>query len=251
MYFTGEDAANAEIRTVATTANLVPIPRAKVREPTPTPLPQAKRVRWSEERRDLFDQWGPVALYVAGPKAPVPRGVGDNRLGWPLRFGITETFQDNITRMMDIASPYHWQGVWFRVWTPSKPHARALLTAVIDRLAPSEEFESAPGSLEQEIRRWVRAERARHSWVDVGEDFNFPMPDVKVERALGLAPLPGNASRDGRAERRFTIVRHKFLAAVRDLATSVGTESWDDDAVESTLSRMETEAAARDVGRRR
>jgi hypothetical protein len=219
-------------------------------EPAASPPP---RRRWSYDRKADFQRWGIAALYIAGPKAPVPRGIGDNRLGWPLRFGITQSWGDTITPILDTASPYHWQGVWFRVWAPTGPHARTLLTLLVDALAPSESFESQPGTLEDEIRRFIRAEPARHAWHDVGPDFDLPMPDRKVEQLLGLAPLPRTATTLEARERRFQLIRHKFKDAVIALASRHAIRTWDDDGVERSLDRMERErmaSASRTGGRR-
>lgn len=230
-----------------TTADKVPVPPPKPRtvdQPAAAPTPR-QRQRWDDARKDAFARWGITALYVAGPKAPVPRGIGDNRLGWPLRFGTTKVWEDNVTDVMDGASPYHWQGVWFRVWTPTRPHARQLLTLLVDALSPSEGFDSQPGSLEDEIRRFIRAEPARHAWHDVGEDFDFPTPDRKVEAQLGLTPLPRTAMVSEVRERRFVVVRHKFKAAIIDLAGRHAIETWDDDAVENEVHRRARERLTR------
>jgi hypothetical protein len=170
--------------------------------------------------------------------------MGDNRLGWPLRFGMTERWDDTITPIMDTASPYHWQGVWFRVWAPTRPRARELLSFLVDALSPSESFESQPGTLEDEIRRFIRSDPARHAWHDVGPDFDLPMPDRKVEALLGLSPLGRNATTLQVRERRFLLIRHKFKAAIIDLATRHAIETWDDDGVERALDRIERERMA-------
>jgi hypothetical protein len=227
------------------TADQVPSASPKPRPPAPAePAAMPRRTRWSYDRKTDFQRWGIAALYVAGPRAPVPRGIGDNRLGWPLRFGFTQSWGDTITPIMDTASPYHWQGVWFRLWVPTGPHARTLLTLLVDALAPSESFESQPGTLEDEIRRFIMAERARHAWHDVGPDFDLPMPDRKVEALLGLPPLARNATTLQVRERRFLLIRHKFKSALVDLAARHAIETWDDDGVERALDRMERERMA-------
>ncbi len=221
-------------------------------EPSPAPQPaEPPRTRWSTDRARMFKAWGPVALYVAGTRHPVPRGIGDNRLGWPLRIGMTSTWDDGITKNMDAQAPYHWQGVWFRVWTPSTAHYKRLAFEVVNALLPPDEEPGDGGSIEHEIRRWVRAERARHSWLDVGAEFDFPVADRKVEQALGLAPLPRTASTDAVRERKFLIVRHKFITAIRALATSRAIETWDDVGVERALDAGERQQQLKAVEGRR
>jgi hypothetical protein len=223
-------------------------PKAKAPEP---PAPRKERVRWSYGKKEDFRRWGIAALYVAGPKAPVPRGIGDNRLGWPLRFGTMRTWEDSITRSMDAAAPYHWQGVWFRIWTPSMPHSHQLLALLVDALVPSEDIESESGSLAHEITRWIMAERTaervKNSWLDVGPDFDLPMPDRKVEQLLGLTPLARNATTLQVRERRFQLVRHKFKTAIIDLACRHAIETWDDDGVERALDSWEKDRMAKAV----
>lgn len=213
----------------------------------PTAPPVVQRVRWSDEKKAAFKAWGLAALYVAGPKAPVPRGIGDNRLGWPLRFGTMRTWEDPVTRAMDAASPYHWQGIWFRVWTSSPAHVRQLLTLLVDALAPSESLEEQQDTMAGEIARWVRAERVKKSWLDVGPDFDLPMSDRKAEQLLGLPPLPRDASEARARERRFLVMQHKFKSAVMALATSSAIECWDDDGVEAALERGERGRMKREV----
>ncbi len=230
-------------------------PRPTARPEAPAELP-AGRVRWSAQRRRLFQRWGIAALYVAGPKAPIPRGIGDNRLGWPIRIGGTgKTFADTITRVMDSYSPYHWQGVWFRVWTPSPAHVRRLAYEVLNRLLP-EDPEAPDGTVEAEIVRavrWLRmvdAEQVRHRWIDVGEapDFDPSVKDSAVEAELGLRPLPPEAPGEAVRERRFKIVRRKLERAIRGLAEELAIETWDDAGVLAALERMEREEAKREVG---
>jgi hypothetical protein len=239
------------------TADLAPIPPPKPRVPMPNeararslrpPLPAAvqdlsppQRVRWNEERRDLFDRWGVVALYVAGTRGPEPRGLGDNRLCWWLRFGITGNYNDAITRIARDWHPNGWQGVWFRLWTPSKEHCVRLQELVIDALAPIAGPVAMADVLDEIDLRTICASRHDHSelWLDVGADF-----DTKI----GLPNVP-SASLDAEAKtRRFNELRFRFFAAIRHLAARNVIETWDDVGVEAVLDRME---AARDVGRRR
>jgi hypothetical protein len=230
--------------------------------PAPPPVDEADaellpgRVRWSGRRLEMWRRWGLVALYVAGPKGPVPRGIGDNSLGWPLRIGKMQgrTFADNVTRIMDSYSPYHWQGVWFRVWAPSEAHQKRLAGHVIDRLI--QEDPAAPaGTIEGEIARWAhwaRAESMRHSWYDVGPEPDFYpwLRDAAIEEDLGLRPMPVHADAAARRERRFKIVRAKLERAIHELAHEQAIETWSDEAALRQLDIWEAAEAQREVGER-
>jgi hypothetical protein len=229
-------------------------------EPAPPPVAEAEaaplpgRVRWSGRRLTLWRRWGLVALYVAGPKGPVPRGIGDNRLGWPLRIGLMRgrSFADNITSEMDRYSPYHWQGVWFRVWVPSEAHHGRLALYVVDRLI--QEDPAAPaGTLAGEIARWAhwaRGERARHSWIDVGPEPEFypRLRDAAIEQDLGLRPLPAHADAEARRERRFKVARAKLERAIHELAHEQAIETWSDAAALRQLDVWEAAEMQREVG---
>jgi hypothetical protein len=234
------------------TADMVPprppravaLARTGHRPPPPPPasdLSPPQRLRWSEERRDLFDRWGVVALYVAGTRGPEPRSLGDNRLCWWLRFGITSNFQDTISRVARDWHPNGWQGVWFRLWTPNREHCVRLQELVIDALAPIAGPVAMAELLDEMDLRTICAARHENSelWLDVGGDF---------ETKIGLLEVP-RASLDAEAKaRRFNELRFRFSAAIRTLDVI---ETWDDEGVERMLDKLEAEEAARDVGRRR
>jgi hypothetical protein len=221
--------------------------RARPARPMPAAIPALsppQRVKWSEERRDLFDRWGVVALYVAGTRGPEPRGLGDNRLCWWLRFGITANYHDSITRIARDWHPNGWQGVWFRLWTPSREHCVRLQELVIDALAPIAGPVAMADVLDEMDLRTICASRHENSelWLDVGSDF-----DAKV----GLPNVP-SASLDAEAKaRRFNKLRFRFASAIRQLAGRNVIETWDDEGIEAALERMEAEQAARDVGKLR
>ncbi len=242
------------------TGDLIPIPRPKPRvppaptarsRPSPPTMPATvpdlsppQRPGWNPGRHDLFDRWGAVALYIAGTNGPEPRGVGDNRLNWWLRIGVTASFHDGITRPAHSWHPNSWQGVWFRLWTPSKEHTVRLQELLIDALAPIAGPAAMVDALDELDLRAICASRHEYLdlWVNVGGDFDVNM---------GLAEVP-SASLDAEAKaRRFNELRFRFSTEIRKLAMHNVIETWDDEGVERMLDKLEAEEAARDVGRRR
>lgn len=234
------------------TADQVPRPKPKQLPAEPAPYRPPGRVRWSDERKEFFKKWGIAALYVAGPDAPIPkppRHIGDNSLwGWPLRIGTTgKTFADTVTATADSWAAYHWQGVWFRTWVPTPAHARRLAFLVVNALLPDDGKTPAEGTIEGEITRWVRAEKARKSWIDVGPDFDLKIEDDAIERDLGLRPMPPGAPDEHVRERRFKVVRRKLELAILNLAAENTIETWTDFGVVRQLEAWERQAMWRDV----
>lgn len=132
----------------------------------------SKRPSLSAHLKKLLTGWRPdrrpgdrvpafAALYVAGPKHPVSKRIGDNRGCWPIRFGVTQAWQDQITNGLDGASPLYWQGMLFRVWCAT-PASASVLESLIREELPRE------------------MEPLRKTWLDFG-----PELDVRrLEKAI-------------------------------------------------------------------
>src|SRR5690606_13715026 len=104
--------------------------------------------------------------------------------------------------------------------------------------------------LQAEIARWAKAERLKHSWIDVGPspDFLPHVPDRDIERALRLPPLDRDADERARSARRFAIVRAKMERGIHELAAAHGLDAWSDADVLERLERAERAEARREVG---
>jgi len=119
------------------------------------------RDRWSERKWGAFRRLAPAAVYVAGTEGPVPRSFGDNRGAWPIRIGVTESWKDTITPQLERGAPLWWQGVLFRVWTPSEVHAKRLALEVPEFIA-------------------ARVEQLRGAWLDLGVETDLELFEVEV-----------------------------------------------------------------------
>ena len=106
---------------------------------------------------------GYAALCVIGTRELVARRLGDNMGGRPIKFGISELWDDRYTPMVDQWSPYHWHGLLWRVWTHGRPWAGKLEQIITDDLAP---------------------ERLRNGGIDLGPDGSLK---ALIERAKRLA----------------------------------------------------------------
>lgn len=102
------------------------------------------------------------ALYVAGPIDLVPRKMGDNRGGRPIKIGLTRSMQDTISANMDGASPYWEQRMLFRVWVEGHATARRLESLVLDALVNGAE------------------ERLRKSYHEMGAEFDTAFFEMEV-----------------------------------------------------------------------
>jgi hypothetical protein len=118
---------------------------------------------WRPARRPGDRESAFCALYVAGPAHSVSKRIGDNMGCWPIRFGTTGAWQDEITSRLEWASPIYWQGLLFRVWCSSVTSAQVLESLVRAELED-------------------RYDGLRKAWVDFG-----PNLDVQeLERAIRL-----------------------------------------------------------------
>ena len=127
--------------------------------------------RWSPRKRDTFIRLAPAAVCIAGTEGPVPRTFGDNRGAWPIRVGITERWEDTSTPGLNSGSPLWWQGVLFRVWTPSREHAKQLGAAVLELVAE-------------------RVEQLRGAWVDLGPETDLALFEVEVYALAERLKIP-------------------------------------------------------------
>lgn len=111
--------------------------------------------------RRVFRRHEFCAVYVAGPSEVVPRKMGDNRGGRPIKLGITRALEDTISSHLDGASAYYEQRVLFRVWVQSFPVARKLEGLVIQALG-------------------VNAEGLRKAFWDMGADFQLEFFEMEI-----------------------------------------------------------------------
>lgn len=105
----------------------------------------------------IHRQWGCAALCVSGTREVIPRKLGDNRGGRPIKLHISQNWDDTITPVLNGASPYHWQGLLYRVWFEGRPWARKMEEMVLDILE-HDDFE-----VDQN-------ERLRMAHIDIGPD---------------------------------------------------------------------------------
>lgn len=131
----------------------------------PIRVPKLSPVKQAE-----FKSKGYAAVYVAGPAHPVPRKMGDNMGGWPIRVGVTQSWDDTITNTLDTGAALWWQGCLFRVWTASREHALRLEGAIAMYVAE-------------------RSEALRKAWLDLGPDLDLTLFEWEVhsvgERIVG------------------------------------------------------------------
>lgn len=111
--------------------------------------------------RRVFRRHEYCAVYVAGPNDVVPRKMGDNRGGRPIKLGITRALEDTISSHLDGASAYYEQRVLFRVWVKSFPIARRLEGLVIEALG-------------------VNAEGLRKAFWDMGPEFQREFFEMEI-----------------------------------------------------------------------
>ncbi|KAB2918506.1 MAG: hypothetical protein F9K29_08035 [Hyphomicrobiaceae bacterium] len=234
--------------------------RLKTGDQVPQPPPRAettpavkRRSRRSPEWTRTFEALQPAAVYIAGYAAPVPRGFADNRGVWPIRIGITTRWVDSLTKEMDRHQPVHWMGVWFRVWTLSFESAGQLAFAVANSIADMLEPGSQGGEdplsqMHREIVRWVRAEKLRNAFLDLGPDFDLEQINTQaVVRDLALAdPQTAEENR----EQHFRIVRRKFELAIHHLAGDLCIQAWDGEAFDAYIDGLVRQQNARVIGQR-
>lgn len=133
-----------------------------------------KRPALSSYLKKLLTGWRPdrkpgdrapafAALYVAGPAHPVSKRIGDNRGCWPIKFGVTQAWQDQITNMLDGSAPLYWQGMLFRVWC-STPTSAQLLESLVRSDLPDD---------------W---EPLRKAWVDFGPELDVTALEKAIRR---------------------------------------------------------------------
>ena len=185
---------------VKTLANKLGLKTAdQVQRPAPKPPaaePAKTRDRRSPEWRKAFSDLTPAAVYVCGHEAPVPRSFADNRGVWPVKIGITTRWEplDTLSKEMDRHHPVHWMGMWFRTWTLSGEDAGNLAFLVANAIsadpAGTQGYKDPVSQLHQEIVRWVRADKLRKGFVDIGEGFDLPAIDgAEVRKRLNM-PQP-------------------------------------------------------------
>lgn len=117
--------------------------------------------RLSPQFLRLFRADDYTALYVAGPLEIVPRRMGDNRGGRPVRIGVTASLDDTVTPIADGWSPFWECRIHFRLWTRGDVFAKRILAAV------------------QEIGA-ARGEGARKSWIDFGPDYDPSLFEMEL-----------------------------------------------------------------------
>lgn len=116
---------------------------------------------WTPHMKYIFREMEPAALYVAGPIELVPRRMGDNRGGRPLRLGVTKQWLDQITPQIDKGGYICKMCVHFRVWSHSEKHISLLIEAL--------------------MKMWSGTyDNLRHPWIDAGPEYTPEM----LERAI-------------------------------------------------------------------
>jgi hypothetical protein len=103
---------------------------------------------------NLHRQLGFAALCITGTMELVPRKIGDNRGGRPIKLHISQSWEDTVTPGLSGSHPYHWHGLLYRIWTEGRPYAARLAQQVVEQVAIDEEG----------------MERLRSSFFDIGPD---------------------------------------------------------------------------------
>jgi len=227
--------------------------------PRPAPKrPQDDRPRRRAQRSTVwwnaFKDLTPAAVYICGHNAPVPRSFADNRGVWPIKIGITTRWEplDTLTKEMDRHHPVHWMGLWFRVWTPSGEDAGALAFQVANAIAAepagTQGYQGPVSQLHQEIIRWVRADRLRKDFVDIGPDFDLPEIDGDEIRKRLKMPTP--ADQEQYRAQYYEVIRSKLELAVHHLAGDNCIQAWDDEGFAAHIDGLVMRRAQRAVGER-
>ena len=233
------------------TADQVPPPAPK----RPMAAPARTRDRRSPEWWKVFRDLTPAAVYISGHDVPVPRSLADNRGVWPIRIGITTRWEplETLTKEMDRHHPVHWMGMWFRVWTLSGDDAGNLACHVASAIA-SYELVGTPNSpdhvadLQKEIVRWVRADKLRKGFVDIGSDFDLPTIDGEdIRRRL---KMPAPADQEQHRTQYYEVIRNKLELAVHQLAGDHCIQAWDDEAFAAHIEVVAAKRAQRALGGR-
>jgi hypothetical protein len=222
------------VRTIATKLGLKTADQA----PRPAPKPSAAEPARTRDRRlpewwKAFRDLTPAAVYVCGHDAPVPRSFADNRGVWPIKIGITTRWEplDTLSKEMDRHHAVHWMGMWFRVWTLSGEDAGSLAFLVANAIAAepagTQGYPDPVSQLHQEIVRWVRADKLRKGFVDIGSDFDLPAIDGDGIRKRLKMPAP--TDQEQHRTQYYEVIRNKLELAVHQLAGDYCIQAWDDE----------------------
>lgn len=148
---------------------------------------------WTREMKAEFERIGACAVYAAGPVALVPRRLGDNMGGRPVRLGTTTRWRDTISPNLDQGGYICEMRVLLRIWARTEAHAKH----VIDLLMIG--FDGHYDGL-------------RNPWIDLGPQFD---PQRLIMHVRNYETIVGcRLLTDPEME---AVVREKVSARMNDL----------------------------------
>jgi hypothetical protein len=219
------------------------------------------RDRRSTEWHRAFTDLAPMALVAHGHLEPVPAGIGDNRVVWPIKLGTSGRWErlDSLSKEVERFHPVFPYRYWFRIWTLSGEAASslayALSNAIADRIErPAEPFsESAPidrliAYYSREGRVLKTGERLRNGYEDIGASFDLPsINSDHIRKGLELgAPQTSAEAR----EQYYAVIRVKLEIAVHQLAGDNCIQAWDDEGFAAHVDGLVMKRAQRAAGGR-
>lgn len=143
--------------------------------------------------------------------------------------------------------------MWFRVWTLSGDDAGYLASCVANAIV-GHEVARSPGAqdqvadLQKEIVRWVRADKLRKGFVDIGSDFDLPAIDGEdIRKRLKMKP-PGD--QEQHRTQYHEVIRYKLELAVHQLAGDHRIQAWDDEGFAAHVEAAVAQRAQRALGGR-
>jgi hypothetical protein len=132
--------------------------------------PQPKPLRWTADRRYVFDVIEPAALSIVATDGPVSvtlydvdhnvrERIGHNRAVWPARAVKGAAWRDHATTAWD-RSPVHSISTKFRIWLLTTEQRDRAAEAVVDHMVTLSERNGSSDAL-------------YHGFVDLGRNWNL------------------------------------------------------------------------------